>query len=164
MVSRNRAWADTLFNQTILSPGSMTNQNLLANAPTIDTITAVRIIGHVQVFPQDASLNVQAQQQVTLGIGVSSVEAFAANALPLPDNDTQYPPRGWLYLGARSLAFQNSSTFGVEDYDYPEFTFDIRSARKVDKGILFLSMRNNSMFGTAMIVRVSGLVRVLCLT
>ena len=164
--NRPRAWADININDTILASDGLMSPplDLLANAPSSDTITAVRLIGFIQVLPQDASLNVQAQQRVTVGIGVTSLEAFTAAVLPDPGVDNEFPPRGWLYKATRVLAFQNSSTFGVEDYVYPSFNFDVRAARRIDKGVLFLAIQNRDIFGTPMIVRVTGLIRALCLT
>jgi len=109
---------------------------------------------------------VQAQQLISCGIGVASAEALVAGAaaLPNPGQDGQDPPRGWLYKAARVLTYQNSSSFGVEDYTYPVFSFDIRSARLVDKGVLFIQLTNGDLFGTPMIVRVAGMVRSLILT
>ena len=167
MASRRRAWVDTVVSGTIVAGGAQPALiDLLAAGMPSDTLTVIRMIGNLSVVPQDASLNVQSQQHVFLGVGVSSVEAFAVgnSVLPTPGIVAEQPPRGWLYLSGRLLTYQNSATFGVEDYLYPSFNFDVRASRKIDKGTLFLVQRNVDVFAMAMIVRVVGIIRVLCLT
>jgi len=162
---RPLAWGDTIFNDVILDGAGLTPiLNLLTELSPSDTVTVTRLIGYVTVVPQDSSLNVHCQQQVSLGIGVASREAFDAGVIPDPNSQSEQPARGWLYRDVRTLLYQNSATFGVEDFVYPTFVFDVRAARKVDRGVCFLEMVNNNIFGTSMIVRANGIVRALCQT
>ena len=163
MVSRNRARADTIFSVATLVAGTPQHSNLLLNAPTVDTLTAVRVIGDLWFMYQPDSTVVDSLSISTLGIGVTSVEAFAAGGVSMPDpsNDAQYPPRGWLYVNSQPVSQQAEST-GVLNH-MAHFKFDVRAMRKVDKGILFSTITNtNIIIGGSM--RVVGHVRALCLT
>ena len=103
---------------------------------------------------------------VDVGIGVSSVEAFAvASAAGLPDitDVTNFPPRGWLYAATKPVSQILDAAGGVSIVDVKaEFDFDLRAMRKIDKGVLFLLMeQNNITVGGAM--QVTGRIRTLCL-
>ena len=95
-------------------------------------------------------------QNVNLAIGVASQEAFAAGTLPDPLTSGDKPPRGWVYRTAVTAA-QN----GVGGPVVSEIVADIRAARKIENGELFLIMNNSTALGTAFSVRVRGLVRCL---
>ena len=87
MAFRRRAWVDTVVSGTIVAGGAQPAPiDLLAAGTPSDMLTVIWMIGNLSVVPQDASLNVQSQQHVFLGVGVSSVEAFAVgnSALPTP--------------------------------------------------------------------------------
>ena len=161
--NRNRAWADRRLAVAALNDGSRQSFDLLANAPTVDTLTAVRIIGELWFMYSPNSTIVDALSIVDLGIGVSSVEAFAQGAASLPDptTETEYPPRGWLYVDTKPVWQQAEST-GVINHA-AQFKFDLGAMRKIDKGRLFLTMEQNDILvGGSM--RVIGRVRTLCLT
>ncbi len=161
-MARNRAWADTLLSNAIATPGTL-NINLLTNAPTVDTLTAVRIVGHVIIVP-DAELSaVDGSQNVDIGIGVTSVEAFGANTLPDANDDTKYPPRGWLWIDRFTMMIAVGAG-PIDRYQFTDYHFDVRSQRKVDKGVLFMTIQNVVASGGGNAVQVSGRIRVLCLT
>ncbi len=166
MVSPRRrlAWADTRLTTTLGSASGTLISNLLTNAPTVDTLTVNRIIVDLRVFQSPVGDTEQAQV-IDLGIGVSSTEAFniGASALSAPFNDNEYPPRGWLYV-ATAVALQARPTNeGIWRQD-AVFKADLRAMRKIDKGILFLFMRNVNFQGTDGAVSVVGRIRALCLT
>ena len=165
--SRNRAWADITIDEGITSSGGRVIKNLLVNAPTVDTLTAVRILGEISFHVQTLS-EIEFMQHIDLGIGVASLEAFnvGVTALPDPLTSTEYPPRGWLYI-ARRVVTQSLPTGGTPTAMYREtarFMFDLRAARKIDKGILFLHAVNTNFDGTDSTVSMIGRVRALCLT
>jgi len=163
MVSRNRAWADARFIGTVLAAGTPIAANLLVDAPTLDTLTATRIIGDVTVLYDQASTVVDSLSLVECGIGVTSVEAFAAGvgSLPTPDISTEYPPRGWLYCAGQAV-YQQAESTGVLSTN-ARFVFDVGAMRKIDKGVLFVVFTNtNLVIGGAM--RIVGRIRTLCLT
>jgi len=163
MVSRNRAWADLRLNGDALVVGTPITVDLLAVAPTVDTLTAVRIVGDITVSVLVGSTVVDSLSVVDLGIGVSSLEAFtvAGTSLPNPADAFDYPPRGWLYVATQPVRQQAESTGVI--VQVARFVFDIRSMRKIDKGKLFMTIVNSTItVGGAM--EAVGRVRTLCLT
>ncbi len=158
---RRRSWADRTINQSIPAGGGFGLIDLLLNAPAVDTITVARIL---------VDLNFQAlftnsddhTQLVTVGVGVSSAEAFAVGGTALPDAsmDTEYPPRGWLY----AATLPSVQVFATGVWRGPAiFTVDLGGMRKIDKGTLFMSMENNDVNGVAAAMVVVGRTRALCL-
>jgi len=163
-VARPLAWGDTVVNVALTDAINMTPLNLLANLTAADTITTMRIVGHLYVRIQNHDLNVSSTQAVDLGIGVSAPEAFIANVLPDPNQDLESPARGWLWTDRLLTSFSNSSTFGIELYERAEVRFDIRSSRKVDKGVLYLNGLSSNIDNSPMTTRLTGRIRVLCAT
>ena len=161
---RNRAWADLLFGPSALVVGTDIIVDLLANAPTVDTLTAVRIVGELNAHYDVTNTIVDSDSVVDLGIGVTSMQAFAAgaNSVPDPSTMTDYPPRGWLYVTRKYVGQSLTDTTGVTSVQ-AVFSFDVRAMRKIDKGILYLRMAN-VMINVGGAMEVSGRVRVLCLT
>ena len=49
MSQRNRTWADTILLGTTVGSDDQISNNLFVNAPTVDTITAIRIIGDLEI-------------------------------------------------------------------------------------------------------------------
>ena len=161
-MARNRAWADSIFIGAQINDEATSLTNLLADVPTVDTLTAVRIVLEITIAhgvdeTQDLS------SAVSLGIGVCNAEAFAIgqSALSEPQDSTDYSPRGWLYVGTKPV-LRSLQTEGISVRS-AEFTADLRAMRKIDKGILFMSVQNNAILG-ATAVDIWGRVRVLCLT
>ena len=163
-MARPLAWGDTLVNVLLVSGVNMGPLNLLSTLTPSDTISSMRIVGHLVVIPENLDTNVVFQQAVNLGIGVSAEEAFTANVLPDPVTPGESPARGWLWVDQLVILYSNSATFGVETYRYPEVKFDIRSSRKVDRGTLYLNGRSETLGNTAESVRLVGRIRVLCAT
>ena len=165
MPSRPRAWSDQRILIASLVAGTPQKFDLLENAPALDTHTVIRIIGHLTFMYSPNSTVVDSLSVVDVGIGVSSVEAFAVAAgagLPAVESDSKYPPRGWLYMATRPVSQQTGDTFEGSHNEQATFDFDVRAMRKIDKGILFLLMeQNNVLVGGSM--RVVGRVRALCL-
>ena len=95
-------------------------------------------------------------QRCDMAIGIASQEAFAAGVLPDPVTNTDKPPRGWMWRSSRSVA-QN----GVGSPVLSSLQADIRGARKVENGEVFLIIDNSNVFGTAFNVQALGLVRLL---
>ncbi len=101
--NRNRAWADTRLNVAAFVAGVQQEFNLLLAAPTVDTLTVVRIVADFWIFYSPNATIVDSLSIVDVGVGVTSSEAFAARgtSLPQPGNSTEYPPRGWLYVSSQ---------------------------------------------------------------
>ena len=161
--TRRRSWADVVFNVTSLIDNVRDDSDLLADAPVSDTLTVVRILGDLTAMYSPNSTVVDSLSSLSIGIGVSSLEAFAAGGASLPDprQATQFPPRGWLYATTRPLMQMAESTGVINLVQH--FQFDLGAMRKIDKGILFLTLvQNDILVGGS--IRVIGRTRVLCLT
>jgi len=165
MASRAMAWSDKRFAGTSLAAGTDILSNLLdAVADKSDTLTVIRIVAELNCHYVVTTTIADADSIVDLGIGVCSVEAFGAGttAVPAPDTNTEYPPRGWLYVATGHVA-QLVTTDGGIINEAHTFKLDIRAMRKLDKGVLFARVVNtNKNVGGAM--EVTGRVRVLCKT
>ena len=166
-MARPRAWADKVLESSLAEDGIL-QVDLLENAPTSDTLTVARIILDIEVALTSTNEN-ECTQTLDLVIGVASVEAFAVASsagLPQPDVATAYPPRGWLYASRRILQ-QALPTGGTPTAMYRTnavFREDIHGMRKIDKGILFMLIKNDNADGTGQTVQIYGRTRALCLT
>ena len=164
MVSRRgRSWADTLFNLTVVSAAAQSNNDLLANAPTSDTLTVVRIIGDLWWISSSLTVQSTGAERLDVGIGVTSTEAFGVNATPDVNTDSEYPPRGWLYIS--STMFVHDRTAAEPGIEIPSrLAFDIRAQRRIDKGKLYMAVSSNNVVGSSVTGKLVGRVRALCLT
>ncbi len=162
MASRPRAWGDVIFEQA-LTDALQVNNDLLVTLAASDTVTVVRIIGHLTVIPNNLAGAIEGAMKIDLGIGVASKEAFDADVVPDATTAADVPARGWLWADRLVCTKQNTSGT-MEDWHYPEVRFDVRAMRKIDRGVLYLQMNNNGLAGTGFTVTVVGRVRALCLT
>ena len=164
MAGRNRAWADTRFGGVSLVAGTPLVSNLLTDAPTVDSLTVIRLVGHLDIQYTPTTTVADSLSTVDIGIGVASVEAVAGGqtVLPSPTVSTQYPPRGWLYVATLPCSQLITTDGGIIDH-HAEFKFDLRAMRKIDKGVLFSVISNaNVLIGGVM--NITGRIRALCLT
>ncbi len=159
-MARNRAWVDQVWCGSTLASESSFSADLLVGGAPSDTLTVARIILDL-TFNWPAGLGVDASACVSVGIGVSSVEAFAAAAtggLPNPAIETSYPPRGWLYVATLpAYMWANISVLSAK------FDADLHAMRKIDKGVLFIHAVHDSIVGVNAL-EFTGRARVLCLT
>jgi len=161
---RRRTWADTRFDSTTQASDTQAKFDLLADAPTSDTITVARILIDFWMMPGPTN-EVEGLVDIGVGIGVTSAESFAAATLPDPSETGDYPPRGWIYL-ANQPALQALPTGGTPTAMWrmdAHFKADVRGMRKIDKGILFMLIQTTT-FNTALTLFRVGRVRALCLT
>ena len=161
---RNRSWADQRLSVVLTAGTGGLTFNLLENGVLGDTLTVVRIIGTIEIGINAIS-EIEYAQLIDIGIGVASVEAFAAAgvSLPSPLIDTEFPPRGWLYVSTKEC-WQFKAVNNEQQRANAIFNFDVRAARKIDKGRLFIRLINSDLEGASFTVRVVGRVRTLCLT
>jgi len=160
---RARSWADTQLNVTSLITAIPQDFDLLLDAPVVDTLTLIRLIGDFWAMYSPNSTVVDSLSQIAVGIGVTSREAFDVGgaALPNPSKPTEYPPRGWLFASSQPVVQQAEST-GIFVH-MAHFKFDLKAMRKIDKGVLFMTLEQNDILvGGSM--RIVGRVRALCLT
>ncbi len=147
--------------------GVVQKVDLLVNLTALDTRTAVRIIGRFVWQPNSISGQVDGSMKVDIGIGVATQEAFTAGgaSLPNPSIETQQPARGWLYKQHMITTKEHASGVENELTFIDTLMFDVRAARKVDRGILFLATESNNATGaTSFDGRLTGTIRVLCLS
>ena len=157
-------WCDFLLDVN-MTGGQVELDDLLVNAPAVDTITVTRIIGDFVVMPGPTQES-EAILTFDVGIGVINKEAFDLGTgvgIPNPTVEDSYPPRGWLYAARKPvfLSIPGGATPGGHGMIAPEFKFDLRGQRKVDKGVLFMWMEQNLTEGSNITVTVVGCVRVL---
>jgi len=93
--------------------------------------------------------------------------AFDAGVVSLPDPRVaaDSPARGWLWRGVMMMSYQNPGGAEIQNWNFPgHVAFEVRSMRKVDRGILTFIVSKTVIQGSAFDVDVSGLIRILCLT
>ena len=161
MVSRQRAWADTAVNVSIASAAAGAVTDLRGSLDVPENMTLVRLILDLDLLI-DPEIETNGEQVLHLGVGVTSVEAFTAGAVPLPSITTQYPPRGWLYVASKSV-YQTVHASGQIWRKDQRFRLDLRGARKVDRGVLYMITENDTQGGGALAVILRGRVRALFL-
>ena len=162
---RPRVWVDTLIDVNMADGGSLL-LDLMANAVVpLQTRTIVRWIGRLLCVPSIVVNATISSQFMSLGIGVTSASAFAAAgaAVPQPQIATDFPADGWVIREQAVLVNQQDSGT-VEAWRFPEFRFDIRASRKVDRGVAFIRVRNDDLIAGTTTVKVVGSVRCLSLT
>ncbi len=157
-MARTPYWADTLMSFSVAS-GATNNQDLLSNLSPDERrgITLVRTIMTMAYTPSPTS-GVVGTQIIDLGIGIASVDAFAAGALPDVQVESDRPPRGWI-MRDRTAVLDDAT-------DVANITFvrgDFRTKRRIDDGDLFLQHFSTARTGTPFTVAISGIVRVLYL-
>ena len=165
MPSRPRAWGD--LNVSILLVEDTTQSiDLLANLTASDTITVVRLVGRLMFMPNSLSAQVSGAMRLDLGIGVSAKEAFDASPKVLPDadNPADQPARGWLYKNTM-LTYKEHDAGAADILPMHDvLSFDIRAARKVDRGTCYATFVTDTAIGTGFDTRLVGTIRALCLT
>ena len=162
---RGRLWTDFNFDENLADAG-ISLKNLLANAVVdLQTKTVIRCLGRLRVLPSVVANATVSAQLISIGIGVTSRDAFTAAgaSVPSPAVATDAPTNGWLYKEQAVLVNQQDSGT-VEAWEFPEFRWDIRASRKVDRGILFAKIINDDLIAGTTTVKVVGLVRCLVLT
>ena len=118
-------------------------------------MTLIRTIISVSAFSTTVA-GAWGVQTVDIGIGVASQEAFAALVLPDPSSPVDKPPRGWIWKTNRIVS-QNGAGGQVAYF----IEADIRGARKVENGEVYVIVDNNFVTGTSFTVTLRGLIRTL---
>ena len=147
-------WVDTVVNLEV-SDGASIQTSLVTGLAPVNTrgMTVIRTILSLGLYSNTIA-GAWGVQLVSLGIGITSQEAFAAGVLPDPDVATDKPPRGWMWRHV-TLAEQNGAGTMIVHH----MTADIRGARKVENGEVYLVVNNDTVKGTTFQVNVRGLVR-----
>jgi len=103
----------------------------------------------------------EGSELVDVGIGLASQEAFQADVLADPDNESDFPLRGWIWRCRYRI-------YGFIANDPAVFNrhieMDLRGKRKIENGELFLSLVNTAQEGASGTVNIAGIVRCLILS
>jgi len=140
---------------------STIKSDLLAGLAAMDVKTVTRLVIDLQFHAPVTNSLADRTNMVHVGIGVVSQEAFDLETLPDMDTVADYPQQGWVYIASKVVVKQAEA--GILSTAVTVFEADIHSQRKVDRGVLFLSILNIGLNGTDN-VTVNGRVRALCLT
>jgi len=166
-LARPLAWADTHFNVLFSAPAIPNPVNLLTTLQLNDTVTVIRLIVHMFCIPQNLSDDIIGGAKVDMAIGVTATEAFNANVVPDPGSPSEIPARGWLWKDVLLAVKASEAGPPAQDFYWgTELKADIRSMRKVDRGILYFAMEADdiAVSGAFQPINVVGLVRALCVT
>ena len=161
---RPRVWVDTQVNGNLVAGAETLIDLLLSQVVDSQVRTVVRWIGRIRVFPTNVANSVISAQLVSLGIGITSRDAFAAagGAVPSPAVLTEFPTQGWV-IREQAVMINQQDSGTVEAWEFPEFRFDIRASRKVDRGIAFAKLVNEDLVAGTTTVSVVGMIRSLVL-
>ena len=150
-------WIDTIIAFSALAGGSEGSQSLMTGVAPVNMrgMTLIRTILRLGLFSTTVA-GAWGVQGMHMAIGVASQEAFAAGILPDPDVATDKPPRGWVWRSS-VVVTQSGATGPITQ----TIEADIRGARKIENGELYIIARNADLGGTTFTVLVSGIVRTL---
>ena len=155
---RKTAWNDEIFNVS-RSSGGATNP-LLIMQDLSDTekrgCTIGRMIIGLDVEPASPG-SVSGTQNVFMGVGLSSDDAFAGGSTADPEDQADYPVQGWLWRYYTSVR-DNPTIAGVQGR---RIDVDLRALRKMDRSSVWIAFVNNVREGTSFSVQYTGLVRTL---
>ncbi len=153
---RQTDWFDTSVGLGVAT-GAQGLQTLMAAVEPIAMrgLTVIRTIVTLGLFSTTVA-GAWGVQRASIGIGVGSQDAFTAGVVPDPNTPVDKPPRGWLYKTTRMVEQNGSGAPVVMTVEA-----DLRGARKVEHGILYLVVDNETVVGTTFTLQVHGLVRCL---
>ena len=152
---RATTWMDTVMDRDVLNGGTGFESLLNTGFDLTRGVTAIRTLVTLGLSSETVA-GAWGRQRVYIGIGIASQEAFGAGVLPDPASESDQPARGWIMRTSVVVA-QN----GVGSVVVFPINMDIRGARKIENGELFITIDNLFVGGTSFSVNVSGLVRVL---
>ena len=152
------AWDDTFVDVTA-SSGADTTQLLVGNVadPEKRGCTLVRMLIRLWVNQSTPGV-VSGIQALTMGIGLSSDDAFTANALPEVQVADDFPQTGWLF---RDQVLVLDETLATGVFAAISVREDVRSQRKLDRASAYIRISNVAVEGTSFSVRCKGLIRAL---
>ena len=159
---RQRLWVDTRIASSMGAGVQQTTELMTGIGSTTTRVTQMTLIRtivgiDIAAFTHDAG---EGSGLVSCGIGVASQEAFAANALPDPNTETDFPTRGWVWRAEYriySFAADQPAVYNRR------IDLDLRSMRKLENGEPFFICHHLALEGVAVTLHVSGLIRQLWL-
>ncbi len=162
---RPLAWADTIINQPLVGAASQVNLNLLVDLAPSDTITVARLVINLRYTTDSITQALEGAMVVDQGIQVVTAQAFAVGGVSVPQANisAEVPARGWLWR-YRALVLNKVEADGDVWHYVDRAAVDLRTMRKVDRGILIYSVKTNVIHGTVYNTKVVGIIRALCMT
>jgi len=156
-MARQTSWVDTSVSISVANNGQGTIRlgTLFPEFVLSRGITIIRTVVDFGVFSETVA-GAWGVSTIVWGIGVESLEAFDGGSHPSPRVMIEQPTRGWL-IRAQLAVSQN----GVGTVIAAREEVDLHSQRKLDNGIVFFSVTNDNVVGTAFTARIQGLVRML---
>ncbi len=157
-----RFWVDTTFNDDVVV-GAQLLRSLMTGFSSpqtrADQMTLLRTIIGIDCA-RTVHDSGEGSERVSIGIGLTSQEAFAAGVVADPETNTDFPVRGWVWRA-------NYRVFGFAADQPTIFTRridkDVRAMRKLENGEMYLVCSNAALEGVSGTVRLTGLVRQLWL-
>jgi len=155
-MARMTDWLDTAAT-LVAASGAQASLSLITGAAPINMrgVTLIRTIISIGLSSATVA-GAWGVQICDIAIGITSQEAFAAGVFPDPAISGDKPPRGWVWR-SRMVVSQNGAGSPV----VAAVKEDIRGARKIENGELFIVMDNSAFAGTAFTVNMAFLTRVL---
>ena len=156
MPSRPTRWVDTLMTRDV-GDGTEQRQDLQGDLGDLEkrTATIIRVILDINSWSTTLA-GAYGVQRVVFGLGVAPEDAWAVGVVPDPSAPTEKPVRGWLWWGL-VYAAQNGTGAPV----LSRIQADLRAARKVENGHIYLVMKSTNRQGTPFTTSVEGTVRIL---
>ena len=155
---RLTAWDDENVGFDIAS-GTEGNLELAQNVadPEKRGCTAIRILVNVWLHASTPGA-VSGSQILSIGIALTSDDAFAGSVLPDAEVAADFPVSGWLYRERFMVTDELLSSGVIQPIHVNR---DLHASRKLDRATLFIQFANGAIEGSTFNVRAVGLVRVL---
>ena len=155
---RGTQWFDTNVQlQVVNGSGSSLVALLPADvlARDVPGLTIVRTLVGLSIHPA-VPISVFGSQQVRMGCGIITVDAFLAGAVPDVGSPSEEPVRGWIFKNERYPWQSEDNTF------FDRLDLDIHAQMKLDLDTeVFFYATNTGMTGTSFTIEVTGLIRML---
>ena len=154
MPARPTDWMDNVISLGLANGGQAIVGLSSALVPADSArATVVRSIIRLNLHSQTVA-GAWGVQTIHLAIGIASQEAFAAQVTPDPNISTDKPARGWLWRDTKVVS--QNGVGGVVVFDVQA---DIRGARKIENGEVYLAVHSEGSQGTSFTVEIDGLIR-----
>ena len=155
-------WIDTILDFQVAT-GAQGNISLMtgvsATQTRFDRMTLLRTILGFDIA-NTVHDSGEGSQSVSLGVGITSQEAFAAGTLPDPEVSGDFPRLGWIWRARYRI-------WGFAADQPAVFTrrvdLDLRSQRKLENGEAYLIVSNVANEGSTALIEVTGMLRQLWL-
>ena len=155
-------WIDTVFDVDVASGTSRTDSLMTGVSSTqtrFDRMTLLRTIVGLDVA-RAVHDSGEGSEKVSLGIGVTSQEAFAAGIVADPETASDFPVKGWVWRASYRVygfAADQPAVFNVR------IDKDLRGNRKLENGEMYMATTVAALEGSNSSTTIVGIVRQLWL-